>query len=479
MLGDARAWAAEMPPNGSGEQLGGPFLAFGGRHRCLAGARLGYGWTNQGGCSGFWMGGLWASTRHLAGDVSISRLPIALSRAVCALGSNDPLNMDTVEAIQIVQPATLDSLALRMLDCQVFPTFLPGEQLDGSSVLGDAFVQAGTRAIGYLMAASDEEIDAVAMSMHPNHLMFFDLDAAKRREADAVERMATHWLSHLVTERTRQGHLSPLAPIENGRVWNRFPKLREFLTEEGLLRLDPSLKFYPYGVHFDDHVIHYHPWLGMSRSDSPDSDLHAMLCHHATTTDNTVGIAIDGRCFTPISTYRRLELRDFWRGRPFDRDDLDDPYKTGVTVHTAPDLKTTGRTAAACMIAGIQRTEFFWKHKEGIKTFEAEEVMTPERTERGRYLHAEYDLEAKCFRHLDGAVMVYSESDAQKRMTLDCVLPNTPRARVKPKMFRIDGSITIEQWSSALCMFFRGNPLVHEYLAGATGPSVDTIPTAP
>jgi hypothetical protein len=115
----------------------------------------------------------------------------------------------------------------------------------------------------------------------------------------------------------------------------------------------------------------------------------------------------------------------------------------------------------------------------GIKTFEAEEVMTPERTERGRYLHAEYDLEAKCFRHLDGAVMVYSESDAQKRMRLDCVLPNTPRAKVKPKLFRIDGSITIEQWSSALCLFFRANPLVHEYLAGATGPSVDTIPTAP
>lgn len=73
MLGGARAGASEVPSHGSGEQFGGSFLAFGGRHRCLAGARLGYGWTNQGECSGLWMGGLWASTRHLAGDVSISR----------------------------------------------------------------------------------------------------------------------------------------------------------------------------------------------------------------------------------------------------------------------------------------------------------------------------------------------------------------------------------------------------------------------
>jgi hypothetical protein len=30
MLGDARAGAAKVPAHGTGEQLGGPFLAFGG-----------------------------------------------------------------------------------------------------------------------------------------------------------------------------------------------------------------------------------------------------------------------------------------------------------------------------------------------------------------------------------------------------------------------------------------------------------------
>lgn len=52
MLGGARAGASEVSAYGTGEQVGGPFLAFGGRHRRLAGARLGYGWTIQGACSG-------------------------------------------------------------------------------------------------------------------------------------------------------------------------------------------------------------------------------------------------------------------------------------------------------------------------------------------------------------------------------------------------------------------------------------------
>ncbi|MFN9133054.1 MAG: hypothetical protein ACK5XO_10290 [Phycisphaerales bacterium] len=40
MLGGARAGASEVPAHGTRKKLGGPFLAFGGRHRRLAGARL-------------------------------------------------------------------------------------------------------------------------------------------------------------------------------------------------------------------------------------------------------------------------------------------------------------------------------------------------------------------------------------------------------------------------------------------------------
>lgn len=51
MLGGARTRASEVAAHGTGEQFGCPFLAFGGRHRRLAGARLWRGWTDQVECS--------------------------------------------------------------------------------------------------------------------------------------------------------------------------------------------------------------------------------------------------------------------------------------------------------------------------------------------------------------------------------------------------------------------------------------------
>jgi|GEM_PF-2406724 hypothetical protein len=81
MLNRARAGATEVTAHGTGEQLRGPFLAFGGRHRDLAGARLGDGWTNQGECSGLRMAGSGVPTRHLAGDVSVSRTEHDVVRA--------------------------------------------------------------------------------------------------------------------------------------------------------------------------------------------------------------------------------------------------------------------------------------------------------------------------------------------------------------------------------------------------------------
>lgn len=57
MLDGAGAGTTKVPPNGPGEQFGGPFLAFGRRHRRLAGARLWRGGTDQRECSGLRMVG--------------------------------------------------------------------------------------------------------------------------------------------------------------------------------------------------------------------------------------------------------------------------------------------------------------------------------------------------------------------------------------------------------------------------------------
>lgn len=78
MLGCARAGATEVPAHSTGEQLGGPFLAFGGRHRRLAGARQRGDWTDQGECSGFEM--RWSG---LLPRISPARSPLHDSTNFC------------------------------------------------------------------------------------------------------------------------------------------------------------------------------------------------------------------------------------------------------------------------------------------------------------------------------------------------------------------------------------------------------------
>lgn len=392
-------------------------------------------------------------------------------------------DMNATDAIQIVQPATLDQVVMSMLDSQIGTTQLLAEELDGTGSLGQPFVDAMNRLLAHLVNGDAASRDAVARTLPPVYSSFLDILSVRRQDHAATVRMARCWLAHLVTDRMASGNLSPLASVVGSRLLQRFPKLQDHLNDDGLIRLTPELKFDRHGVVFDGHLIRYHPFIGVSRASSPEYDLLAMLCDHAARTSNDVSIAIDGSRIIPAEKAQMYLLEDHWRGRPFMRGDLDDPHALGVTIHTAPDISTAKDIAAACMLAGIQRTEFIWKHKESVKTFEAEEVMVAERDRRGRYLHAEYKLankpEHNHFRHLDGAVMVYSPADEQTRRQASCVLPKTPRAACKPKLFRIDGNMTVEHWTTALCLFFRGNPLVLEYLAGETGPSVDTITTAP
>ena len=157
-------------------------------------------------------------------------------------------------------------------------------------------------------------------------------------------------------------------------------------------------------------------------------------------------------------------LRDHWYGAPFRRSKLDDANAIGVTIHSAPALELSNAVSAQCMITGIERTEVVWKHKEGIKSVEMEEVLC--RDERvPRYLHSERDIRVQAFRHIDGAVMLY-EQDARdaRRQTR---WPRRVRASMKPKQFRVDGRISTDDWALLCSLYFRGNPLVGEYFAGS------------
>ncbi len=75
----------------------------------------------------------------------------------------------------------------------------------------------------------------------------------------------------------------------------------------------------------------------------------------------------------------------------------------------------------------IHSLDIKWETKNNIKSFQAEEFKTEEikiEYENGsfhpvRYIHAEYDLTEKVFRHFDGAIHFYTEDEYYRRRDSD------------------------------------------------------------
>jgi hypothetical protein len=67
------------------------------------------------------------------------------------------------------------------------------------------------------------------------------------------------------------------------------------------------------------------------------------------------------------------------------------------------------------------------------------------------------------FIHCDGAVRGFAPDEVIMRRTE--TMPTTTRAARYRKVFRIDGTITTEEWSQIATKWYQGNRLVEEYLA--------------
>jgi hypothetical protein len=118
-----------------------------------------------------------------------------------------------------------------------------------------------------------------------------------------------------------------------------------------------------------------------------------------------------------------------------------------------------------------------WETKNRIKTFQSEEFKT-ERIKidkdgniyyPARYIHAEYDLDKKYFRHFDGAVHLYNYEEYIKRRDSDLNHNSKKDHKIKSyseKLFKFNGNIEIENFIEYSSHFMSGNPLVHEYFDG-------------
>ena len=118
-----------------------------------------------------------------------------------------------------------------------------------------------------------------------------------------------------------------------------------------------------------------------------------------------------------------------------------------------------------------------WHTNNGIKTFQAEEFKTENVKLKinnsifhpVRYLHAEYDSKNKIFRHFDGAVHLYSETEYFQRRDSDFNYNQKFQLHIKAdslKLFKMNGNVDIDSWILYSSHFFTGNPLIIEYFEG-------------
>lgn len=167
----------------------------------------------------------------------------------------------------------------------------------------------------------------------------------------------------------------------------------------------------------------------------------------------------------PDTVLGLVEL-EYWHGPKYD--DNIESIHSGVSEHKADE-----RTR---FFEGVDKTHIWWKDPETrldgdtsskYRTFEVEELI--ENPSAGlddsygcRYAHAEYSLASSSISHFDGAIRAYISDSYLER--IDKQISHAGKHAQYDKLFRLDGYIPIDKWKLLLTNYFKGNPLIPEYL---------------
>ena len=129
------------------------------------------------------------------------------------------------------------------------------------------------------------------------------------------------------------------------------------------------------------------------------------------------------------------------------------------------------------LFADAYSLDIKWDSKDGIKSFQAEEFKTDKvkiikdgkEFHPVRYLHAEFDSAKKTFRHFDGAIHFYTHEEYYDRRDSDFnynIKNNFQIKTASEKLFKMNGTVMIEDWIKFSSQFLTGNPLIIEYFEG-------------
>lgn len=201
--------------------------------------------------------------------------------------------------------------------------------------------------------------------------------------------------------------------------------------------------------------------------DNPDIDTYISL------DSDRVRINVDD------SSYMEL---DTWYGAQFDRN-IESISDGTVKLRPPMDIDDS---LNSFFFRDAYALDIKWATKDRIKSFQAEEFKSEEvkLLKNGieyypvRYIHAEYDLDKKYFRHFDGAIHFYTETEYNSRRDSDFNYNNKNQSHIKTlsqKLYKMNGQISVDTWIKFSSHFFTGNPLVFEYFEGKYPKHIDEM----
>lgn len=314
--------------------------------------------------------------------------------------------------------------------------------------------------VEYLEALTFEEIRNLVNSIPLSGRIFIGYDEISETDFSA-ERVAIGYLIAAVQE----GYLSfkqiISSEIENSKLLQEYPEIKEKLDDDNLLILDRDLIPSPYGIEYKNHIFQYHQFLRRKYRANPNFDFLGRFTKNYSQSDgvNKFRIAIDFHRLMPKEALQHIMELDAWFGATFDKNKLDDPNSIGLTVvkRDKPSIFDVQNE--------LDRTEFYWSRKNEIKTLEIEELSREgyifDSYYLNKYIHSERDINQQELRHFDGAVKVYLQDKYKDRLMSK--MPTEPKSFTKIKLFRIDGNIDVDEWLDLISFFYRGNEMIMEY----------------
>lgn len=356
----------------------------------------------------------------------------------------------------------LDALIKEMRNYNEFPIFLPRYLHSSSKHPISIHLESLVNEIfDLLKICTEEEISELVKSM-PQGMTMITGPMPEWGDDEEKRRLA---ICYVATEAQRYYfNIKSIAKnnIEKSEVLRKFPELAANLDDDGLLIIDNNnFILHTGGIEYKDYILHYHQFLRRGYTSNPNFDFFGCLIKYYEQSGNInkFRIAIDHRRLMSKKSYSQIFECDTWYGAPFDPERIDDPQYIGLTI-----IKRN-KDSLFELTNKLDRTEFYWSYNKGTKSIEIEEISDLEykfeNYNLNKYLHSERDISKKIFSHVDGAVKIYLENNYSYRF--NSKMPSEYKAFNKIKLWRIDGSIDLENWIDLVAFFYKGNEMIIEY----------------